>query len=287
MPFLTVFTPVFNRAYIIGQLYNSLCRQTYCDFEWLVVDDGSTDNIDELMTGFETEGKISIRYIKQPNGGKHTAINRGVGIAKGKFFFIVDSDDYLTDDAVAWIKETAGSIADDSRFAGLSGIRIKPDGTKIGGGEDFGMIDANALDIRNKHGVHGDLAEVYKTEILRKYPFPVFESERFCPEAMVWNRIADKYLLRYCHKGIYVCEYLPDGLTSKITRLRRKSPCASMTYYSELYHRPIGVKQKLKAAINFWRFALSPYRHEYSMLNPLSLIAWLPGQAMRFLDRNE
>lgn len=287
MSFLTVFTPVFNRAYIITQLYESLCRQTDKDFEWLVVDDGSDDNIDELMAGFKAEGKITITYITQPNGGKHTAINRGVSEAGGQFFMIVDSDDYLTDNAVEWIHQTSELIAEDNRFAGISGIRIRPDGSKIGGGGDFGSIDANALDIRLKYGVSGDLAEVFKTEVLRRYPFPVFEGEKFCPEAMVWNRIAEKYMLRYCHKGIYVCEYLADGLTAKITRMRRNSPQASMTYYSELYHRRIAMVWRFKAAINFWRFALAPYKSKYTMLSSLSLMAWLPGCAMRFLDRNK
>lgn len=287
MPFLTVFTPVFNRAYIITQLYDSLCRQTDKNFEWVVVDDGSDDNIDELMAGFVADGKIDINYIKQPNGGKHTAINRGINEARGQFFIIVDSDDYLTDNAVEWIRHTSELIAEDNRFAGISGIRIHPDGSKIGGGGNFGNIDANALDIRLKYGVTGDLAEVFKTTVLRQYPFPVFEAEKFCPEALVWNRIASKYILRYCHQGIYVCEYLADGLTAKITRMRRNSPRASMTFYSELFHRQIAVLWKFKAAVNFWRFALAPYQQEYSMLTPFSLIAWLPGRAMRFLDKKK
>lgn len=251
-----------------------------------MIDDGSADDIDRLMDKFKSDGKINIRYVKQPNGGKHTAINRGVSEAKGRFFFIVDSDDYLTDDAVSWICRTAKQISDDNRFAGLSGIRVRPDGVKIGGGEAFGVIDANALDIRMKYGIAGDLAEVFKTSVLKEYPFPVFDGEKFCPEAMVWNRLADRYMLRYCNVGIYVCEYLSDGLTAKITRLRHLSPQASMTYYSELYHKQLGMRWKLKAAINFWRFARTPYMRTYRMLSPLSLMSWLPGQIMRFLDRN-
>lgn len=286
MPFLTIFTPVYNRAYIISNLYESLCRQTDSDFEWLVVDDGSDDNIEDLISGFICEHKISIRYIKQVNGGKHTAINRGVQEARGLYFMIVDSDDYLTDVAVEWIRHTSLLITEDSRFAGLSGIRIQPDGKKIGGGGDFGNIDANAIDIRLKYGVVGDLAEVFKTDVLRKFPFPVFNSEKFCPEALVWNRIADSYILRYCHKGIYVCEYLPDGLTARITRLRMNSPCASMTFYSELFHKRISPVWKFKAAINFWRFSFAPYKREYRMLSLFSLIAWLPGYVMRLIDKN-
>lgn len=287
MPFLTVFTPVYDRAYIVGRLYRSLCRQSDKDFEWVVVDDGSSDNIDWLMASFKAEGIINIRYFKQANGGKHTAINRGVKEAKGQFFMIVDSDDHLTDDAVEWIHQASEAIAGDKRFAGLSGIRIHPDGIKIGGGDEFGTIDANAVDIRLIHKIKGDLAEIFKTEVLSKYPFPVFEGEKFCPEALVWNRIAEKFLLRYCHKGIYVCEYLADGLTARITRLRINSPRASMTYYSELFHRRIPLASKLKAAINFWRFAVSPYSRQFSMRSPLALSGWLPGRVIRFIDRNK
>lgn len=287
MPLLTVFTPIYNRAYIIPQLYESLCSQTSKDFEWLVVDDGSTDDIGELMDRYVAENRIRIRYIRQANGGKHTAINLGVQKAEGDFFFIVDSDDYMTDNAVEWILHTAEPIAGDKRFAGISGIRIRPDGKKIGGGGDFGVIDANAIDIRLKYGIAGDLAEVFKTEVLKQYPFPVFEGEKFCPEAVVWNRIAKKYMLRYCHEGIYVCEYLADGLTAKITKMRRNSPNASMTYYSEHYHDNMPIVWKFKAAINFWRFKFAPYKRSYHMLSLLSLCAWLPGKAMQILDNHK
>ena len=132
MPFLTVFTPVYNRAYIISRLYESLCRQSDKDFEWVVVDDGSTDNLHTQMSAFKSEGKIAIRFFSQKNAGKHTAINRGVQEAKGRYFIIVDSDDFLTNDAVEWIRHTAALIDNDTRFAGLSGIRITPGGCKIG-----------------------------------------------------------------------------------------------------------------------------------------------------------
>lgn len=286
MPSLTIFTPVYNRAYIISHLYQSLCRQTSKDFEWLVVDDGSTDNIEELINGFISENKIKIRFFKQENGGKHRAINKGVLEAKGDFFFIVDSDDYVTDDAVEWVNQTAELIKNNNEFGGLSGIRITPDGKKIGGGTDFGNIDANAIDIRIKHSITGDLAEVFKTKVLREYSFPEFNDEKFCPEALVWNRIARKYKIHYCHKGIYVCEYLPDGLTAKITSLRHRSPIASSVYYSEFTRLDIPFAQKIKGAINFWRFYEPQTRPHIKPINPLlNLFGYIPGKLMRLKDK--
>ena len=97
---ITVLTPTYNRAKLLDRLYQSLCQQTYQDFEWIVVNDGSKDDTDEVVQSFIAEKKINILYIKQENGGKHRAINRGVKEAKGKLFFTIDSDDCLTKDAV-------------------------------------------------------------------------------------------------------------------------------------------------------------------------------------------
>lgn len=285
---LTIFTPTYNRGYILRALFESLCSQTCFDFEWLIVDDGSTDDTSNLITGLQSlPSNFEVRYYKQSNGGKHRAINYGLRLAKGELFYIVDSDDRLTPDAVAWIKEEYESIKDDDRFAGLSGIRVYPEGNKIGGGIDFGKIDATAIEIRDKYKIEGDQAEVFKTEILRKFPFPEFKGEKFCPEALVWFRIAQKYMLRYCHKAIYICDYLPDGLTAKIANLRHQSPLASLTYYSELFGYEDNCLLKMRAAINFWRFMkirLLSEIHKMHMLNVYSVIACPLGIAAKIND---
>lgn len=286
MPFLTVFTPVFNRAYIISQLYESLCRQTHNDFEWVVVNDGSTDNIDELMACFQAEGKVSIRYFKQPNAGKHIAINHGVSKAKGRFFFIVDSDDYLTDDAVEWIHDKSKEILNDNTFAGLSGLRVAPDGKKIGGENHFSIIDADAMSIRTVHHVTGDLAEIYKTDILRSFPFPKIEGEKFCSEGLIWNRIAMSGLkLRYYYKPLYVCEYLGDGLTAGRVKCRRESPEYSLLLYSEALKNPVfSIKDRIKYGLLFWRYSeksKKTLREKCTLVNPIYWMLIIPGILIR------
>lgn len=269
---ITVFTPTYNRAYIIGELYKSLCEQSCKDFEWLVIDDGSTDNTKELIEKFITDNKVKIRYIYKENGGKHTAINLGVKNAKGDLFFIVDSDDHLTTDAVEWIITNSRDIINDERFAGLSGVRIHPDGKRIGGEFNPSVIECNALEIRNKYHIKGDLAEIYKTDVLRKFPFPIFDNELFVTEALIWNRIANKgYKLRYTDKKIYLCEYRNDGLTAKMTRLRQNNPKATAQYYSEYYKIPTPLKEQIKTAINYWRFA--PY-HKISYTQKIKQIGF-------------
>lgn len=219
----TVFTPTYNRGYIIGKLYESLCRQSFRDFEWIVVDDGSTDDTGTLIAKFVAEDKIPIRFIRQENGGKHRAINRGVREAQGELFFIVDSDDHLADNALERTAWHYSKICGNSEFCGVSGLRMFPNGEKIGGEENWSIIDATAREIRTKYGVKGDLAEVWKTEILARFPFPEIEGETFCGEMLVWRRIARAgYKLRFFYEKIYVCEYLSDGLTrnSKTTDAR-------------------------------------------------------------------
>lgn len=282
---ITVFTPTYNRGYIIRKLYESLCSQSFKDFEWIVVDDGSTDNTQELTTEFINEQKIRLRYFRQENEGKHIAINRGVQEAQGELFFIVDSDDYLTTDALASLNNHYLVIADDKNFAGVSGTRVTPEGKRIGGALPFKELDCTIVDFSCRHGYTGDMAEAYKTGILRQHPFPQIDGEKFCPESLIWNRIALKYKLRYFNQGIYVCEYRPDGLTAKITRVRMQSPVASILHYAELSKHPISLWQKIRAGINFWRFAACsdmPFQEKvhmigwsYCLLVPLGLILHL------------
>ena len=283
---VTVFTPVYNRAYIIRNLYESLQRQTCMDFEWVVVNDGSTDNIDELMQEFIYEGKIDIRYFKQENGGKHRAINRGVQEAKGIMFFIVDSDDYLTDDAVEWVKNQFKYIEFDKNFAGLSGCRIHNNGELITKGFKEQMIEASSLVIRYEKNITGDMAEVWKTSIIKKYPFPEIEDEKFVPEALVWNRMAANGLkIRLVNKPLYVCDYLSDGLTASITRQRIKSPLASTLFYSELYDMKLPIKQKFKASINFWRFWFCLKKNKRLVFNWKRIISLPLGFFMYLNDK--
>lgn len=196
-----------------------------------------------------------MRYTKQENGGKHRAINRGVKEARGELFFTVDSDDYLADNTIERISFHYSHIKHDDFFAGVCGLKCYPDGRKVGGGEDFGILDCTSLEFRYKYKMKGDMAEVLRTDVLREFPFPEIDGEKFCPEAVLFNRIAQKYKLRYFYENLYVCDYLPDGLTAKITRIRMQSPVASMICYSELAGFKIPIEQRFKAAINYWRFS--------------------------------
>ena len=283
---ITVFTPAYNRAYTLPRLYKSLCAQTYKDFEWVVVDDGSTDETESLMKGFCEEGLLDIRYHKVANGGKHRAINLGVTLARGEAFFIVDSDDWLTGDSLATVAEYFGQIASDESFAGVSGYRSYPSGYRIGGGTEYPVVDTDAVSIREKYHVKGDLAEVFKTSVMREYPFPCFEGEKFLSEGSVWTQIAQKYKLRYFYKAIYCCEYLEDGLTKNIRKQHRNSPLGSMFTYNQAMRQKRCLRTKVVSAINYWRYTWNyPKQRPADLRPPLWSLCFLPaGMLFYWLD---
>ncbi len=279
---VTVATPAYNRAHLLQRLYRSLCRQTCADFEWLVIDDGSTDHTAIEVDGFAAEGKMDIRYIRKQNGGKHTAVNLAAKEAKGELFFIADSDDWLPKTAIADVIEAYGTIKGDESFAGICGLDRYADGRIVGSGLPRPTIDASPLDIREKWGVKGDLKEVFRTEVIRGHPFPEIPGEKFCPEVLIWNRIGRRYKLRYFNKAIYTVEYQPDGLTNGITRARMNSPAASMMTYSEWFAQAVTFKAKLRMAVNYWRFAFCvPWRRRLRIagwgkcLMPIGLIFYI------------
>lgn len=227
---ITVFTPTYNRGYIIENLYHSLQRQTYQDFEWLVIDDGSTDNTEQLFEQWQKENNFfQIIYKKVDNGGKHRAINKGIKLARGELFFIVDSDDRLTKDALEIANKVEKTIDKSNKhsFCGVCGLRgfISDNSKAIGTTfNDDGFLDITAIE-RQSNGITGDKAEIFYTEILRKYPFPEFEGEKFITECVVWNKMAhDGLKLRYFNEIIYFCDYLEDGLTYAGKELFIKNP---------------------------------------------------------------
>lgn len=215
---ITILTPTYNRAYTLPNAYDSLKKQTDYSFEWVIIDDGSTDETEALVSSWLGEEKFHISYYKQSNGGKHRAVNFGVQKALGEFVLILDSDDTLTSDCISFLEEHIPEV-EGNEFAGLAGLRGNSKKNEAIGGqdEDGSYVDATNIE-RIKYHLGGDKAEVYKTSIMKRYPFPEFKGEKFLAEGASWNRIAlDGYKLRWYKHIIYKCEYLEDGLTKNKT----------------------------------------------------------------------
>jgi glycosyltransferase involved in cell wall biosynthesis len=218
--YITIFTPTYNRAELLKRLYQSLQQQINKNFEWIIVDDASTDETEQMVSEWidKEHKEFAIRYYKQPHGGKHRALNKGFDKAHGIYFFIVDSDDYLTEDATDKVEQWGKTVEARGDIAGVSGLRTFADGTvdvTSDAVDDTLWIECDNFE-RGKYNLLADMAEAYKTEIVRKYPFPEFEGEDFVTEAVCWNAVAaDGYKLRWYRYPIYQCEYLEDGLTKQ------------------------------------------------------------------------
>lgn len=260
---ISVLTPTYNRGYCLRRLFESLLNQTHCDFEWIIVDDGSTDETTELVKEFQSHNvTFPIKYKKTENGGKHRAINRGMELVDGDMILFMDSDDWLREDALEWIARVEAGIPEEikDKFAGLQGLCVHRDGTIVGktfSGDDY--VDCTAIN-RGKYNIYGDKAEVYYTKIIEKYPFPEIEGEKFLTECLVWNKIAnDGFLIRYFNEGIYYCEYLDDGLTHAGNVLYAKNPKQWAMAIRQDYD--VGVMSAYNTTIQFYIYYLYEKGH--------------------------
>lgn len=230
---VTVFTPTYNRAYILGDLYHSLQRQTCMDFEWLIVDDGSADDTKALVASWQgEENPFPIRYVYQENGGKCRAINRGLKEADGRLFFTVDSDDYLTDDAIEKVIRWDGELPKDGHFCGYVGNRGTTPTQTPNRLFPGGYLDGTALNRYDQ--VDGERAFVFYTEIHRKYLYPEFPGEKFLTEAVTWDLMAhDGYKMRFYNDIIWIWEYKDDGLTRAGYRVFLENPQGTGLFFRQ------------------------------------------------------
>lgn len=251
---ITIFTPTFNRANLLSDLYESLCRQTCFDFEWIIVDDGSVDNTREVVEKFYITDKFSIRYFHKENEGKHIAYNFAVEKAKGEWFFIVDSDDLLPENSIEIILKYCGEINDKDSFVGVGGNIVHRDGTQIGNKSEYSTLDLTPAQFRRKY--FGDKAEIIRTEVARKYRFPQFEGEKFMQESFLWLSISnDGYLIRWFNESIYIRDYLEGGLTNTGKSSAQKSPLSrSFADNHIVSSKDIRFIDRVKSSINYYRY---------------------------------
>lgn len=253
----TVFTPTYNRAALLPAVYTSLCEQTFTDFEWLIVDDGSEDDTRELVETWRHEGRLYIRYFWQPNQGKHVAHNRAVKEARGELFVVLDSDDRCTPQTLELFYRHWRAIPENRRseFSGVNCLCRDTAGRIIGDRFPADVLDANPVQVYYRNGVTGEKWGCHRTELLREYPFPVFTGEKFVPEGLVWNRMGGRYLVRCVNEPLRIFESRSDGLSAQIRWLRHRNPRAMSLYYRELAVLPVGWGTRLKAVVNFGRTA--------------------------------
>lgn len=272
---VSVITPSYNRANLLKNAYMSLKKQVNKNFEWIIVDDGSKDNTKTEVENFIKENDIDIKYYFKENGGKHTAVNVGVQRANGELIIILDSDDTLMFDAIDTIIKDWAIYSNQNNICGMSynkkvmnkKIEIK----EIPGGK----IISNHIEFRYNKNYLNDRAEVYRTDVMKKYPFIEIEGEKFLSEAVVWNKIAYDYDTVYIDKDIYECEYLDGGLTSNSIKTRVNNPKGAIANYEIMMKRPFKFSLRVKYSIlynTFSKFASIPFKDRLKKGNKLLII---------------
>jgi glycosyltransferase involved in cell wall biosynthesis len=184
-PLFTVFTPTYNRAHTLPAVFQALQAQTDADFEWLVVDDGSTDDTAELVGSWTGTATFPVRLLRQPNGGKHRAFNRGVAEAVGELFVTLDSDDTCTPRALERFRALWEAIpaSDRDGFSGVTVLCDGPDGRVLGRPFARDVVDARPVDLVARGEYVGDKWGFHRTDVLRQFPFPEYPASRSCPRA--------------------------------------------------------------------------------------------------------
>lgn len=248
----TVFTPTYNRSHLLDRLFQSLCNQTIRNFEWLIVDDGSTDHTEEVVASFTINADFPIRYIKQENQGKHIAINTAIENAHGKWYLPIDSDDFLGENALEICQDLALET-EDKEFAGFTFIHAPED--------MYGKDKVNGTNKWFEYNNYqwnfpGEMVYAFKMEIIRKYPFPIFENEKFCQESVQLIPIIKRYKILFTDYILAFGEYLEDGLSQNLYQRLLNNPNYAMLALKTKLIMAKSRDEKEMITKNYWDIAL-------------------------------
>ncbi len=298
-PVFTVFTPTYNRGSVLHRVYESLCAQTFRDFEWLIVDDGSTDDTPVRVGQWKQAASFPIRYFVQENRGKHFAFNRGVQEARGRFFLTLDSDDACTPEALERFLFHWNSIPADQReaFSAVTALCRDQHGRPVGSRFPQDVLDSDSLEIRYRYHVTGEKWGFQRTDVLRQFPFPEALEGQYLPEGVVWSRIARRYKTRFVNEFLRIY-YIEEGSLVHGHAPQRHAAGGRLQHQTvlndEIAFFRFAPREFLRSAVHYVRFSnhlgvgLSGQVRDLSnrLAKTLWLLAVLPGLVVYHLDRN-
>ncbi len=252
MPLLTIFTPAYNRANTIERTYRSLCGQSCKDFIWLVVDDGSTDNTEELIKKWEKfDNGFEIQYIYKENGGMHTAHNVAYENIVTELNVCIDSDDYMPPNAVELIKNCWYQNRD-RNYSGIIALDFADSTKKVIGKELPTDRESITLSGYYNGGGFGDKKLIYRTDVIKSTPqYPVFEGEKYVALAYKYHLIDEKYELKILNECVCIVDYQTDGSSANMYRQYMRNPKGFAFWRKEQMKHSVNLRQKFKACIHY------------------------------------
>ena len=283
MSLITVFTPTYNRKKLLERLYHSLKRQTDQKFEWLIVDDGSTDDTKLFVDNIISESTFEIIYVYKKNDGKPSAHNKAVELCENDFILIVDSDDILTDNAIEVLNKKCEIIQSMDNVSGIIGNKgLITNKEKVIGNKMPDIEYASGLELYQKCGFKGETLRLYKTKILKEFLFPLIENEKFIPENVVFDKIDQHYKMLVIHEILYLCEYQETGLSSNIYNVRKNNPIGYSLSLKSTAETGLSFKKKVGVTILYilWNrkfrikntFKTFRYKFIYIVCVPISFL---------------
>lgn len=275
---ISVFTPTYNRADLIHRVFDSLNMQSFKDFEWIVVDDGSTDDTGSLLEYFRDNADYPIKIHRQENSGKARSINVGLELADGELFVCFDSDDWCTANAFSRIAEVWRGLSVEERgvYCGISCLKILQDGALVG--EDYTRMGQKGESYINRFNkrIKGDKWEVIRTDLHKSALYDLFGNERYMAPEYAWLKIGMTYKTVFLNEALSVVEYQAEGISQNNLSHRVSSPISATRFYQLAWRVSDSAINRFRAAINCFRFSL---HGKVSSELPLSirLITMIPG----------
>lgn len=278
---ITVFTPTFNRRKLLERVYKSLITQTCYDFEWLVIDDGSTDNTSDLINEYIQEDRIKIQYIKKVNGGKHSAHNEALKYAKGDLFLCLDSDDILNNNAIEMIIKNSKKLGVND--CGFIAYKSDMKGNLLSTEFSPAFVAHKGLyALFQEYQISGEFTLVFKTEIVRKFPYPIIENEYFLSESVLYDKLElSGYTFCPLDLILEICEYQNDGLSKNFGKLLYCNPAGYTIFLEQRLQLINSIKTKYRCGISynaFYRIASIKNHFVRKQINFITIITWFPGQ---------
>lgn len=275
---ITVFTPTFNRAYCLGQLYESLVQQTNPNFIWMIIDDGSSDSTQELVQSWMDENKIEIRYIYQQNQGMHGAHNTAYQNITTQFNVCIDSDDFMPTNAIELILSHESEL-NNEHLAGLIGLDAYKNGNIIGTRIPETIKESTVNDLYYKHKIKGDKKVVIKTDVVKQFPlYPVYKGEKLVPLGTLYLLIDQKYKWLCTNDVLCTVEYLADGSSNTILKQYKVSPRGFGYFRMVKMKYSSSTVEKIKSAIHLVSSAI--FAKDFSLItkapNPILVVISSP-----------
>ncbi|WP_114961217.1 glycosyltransferase family 2 protein [Tritonibacter mobilis] len=275
---ITVFTPTYNRADLIHRVFDSLQKQGFRDFEWIVVDDGSTDDTHKILESFHETATFPIKVHRQTNQGKVAAINRGLTMAEGELFICFDSDDWCTPDAFATIAKQWEALGPEGRkaYCGISCLKVLPDQSMVG--EDYTRmrtLGESYVDRFNRR-IKGDKWEILRTDLHREALYELAPGERYMAPEYAWLKMGSTHKTVFLNEALSIVEYQVGGISLNNLAHRASSPVSAMRYYQLAFRVSDNWITRFRSSINLVRFAYHAQRAS-DLPSVMRMMSAVPG----------